>query len=101
MALTVGIGTVMDAKEVVVVVSGQSKALALHMCIEEATNHMWTVSALQQHPHPLIVCDEDATAELKVKTVRYFKSLEFVTKQLEAGAKGFRLDSVPSGIPDL
>ena len=36
---------------------------------------MWTISALQQHAKPLIVCDEPATMELKVKTVKYFKDL--------------------------
>lgn len=34
---------------------------------------MWTVSAFQMHPRTTIVCDEDATLELKVKTVKYFK----------------------------
>ena len=37
---------------------------------------MWTVSALQLHPHGIIVCDDDATDELKVGTVRYFKDIE-------------------------
>ena len=37
---------------------------------------MWTVSALQTHPHGMIVCDEASTDELKVKTVRYFKDIE-------------------------
>jgi glucosamine-6-phosphate deaminase len=41
---------------------------------------MWTLSALQLHPHPLIVVDEDATLELQVKTVRYFKSIEMVAR---------------------
>ena len=36
---------------------------------------MWTVSAVQEHPKAILVCDEDATMELKVKTVRYFKDL--------------------------
>ena len=36
---------------------------------------MWTVSAFQQHPNTVFVCDEDATMELKVKTVKYFKGL--------------------------
>jgi glucosamine-6-phosphate deaminase len=36
---------------------------------------MWTVSAFQQHPKTVIVCDENATMELKVKTVKYFKDL--------------------------
>lgn len=75
MALTVGVGTVMDARDVMVIITGANKALALHMAIEEGVNHMWTVSAFQQHPKTIFVCDEDATMELKVKTVKYFKGL--------------------------
>ena len=37
---------------------------------------MWTISALQMHPKALIVADEDACAELKVSTYRYFKDIE-------------------------
>ncbi|CAF1171824.1 unnamed protein product [Adineta ricciae] len=83
-ALTVGVGTVMDAREVLILISGVAKAYALHMAIEEGVNHMWTVSAFQNHPRFLCVCDEDATMELKVKTVRYFKSLMSVHSQLIA-----------------
>jgi len=75
-ALTVGVGTVMDAREVVIIVSGHSKALALRHAIEGSINHMWTVSALQMHQNGVIVCDEEATAELKVGTVKYFKDIE-------------------------
>ena len=74
-ALTVGVGTVMDAREVMILITGAHKAFALHMAIEEGVNHMWTVSAFQQHPRTVFVCDEDATMELKVKTVKYFKGL--------------------------
>jgi len=74
-ALTVGVGTVMDAREVLVLVTGISKSMALHEAIENGVNHMWTVSAIQMHPCGVIVADEDATAELKVKTVKYFKDI--------------------------
>ncbi|CAB3232720.1 unnamed protein product [Arctia plantaginis] len=74
-ALTVGVGTVMDAKEVMILITGVHKSLALAKAVEEGVNHMWTVSAFQQHPQTLFVCDEDATLELRVKTVKYFKSL--------------------------
>ncbi|CAF3512994.1 unnamed protein product [Rotaria sordida] len=84
-ALTVGVGTVMDAREVLILISGTSKAYALHMAIEEGVNHMWTVSAFQNHSRFLCVCDEDATMELKVKTVRYFKGLMSVHSQLING----------------
>ncbi len=79
-ALTVGVQTVLDAREVVAIVLGARKALALQKCIEEGVNHMWTLSSLQLHPHPMVVCDEDATLELRVKTVKYFKSIEQVAR---------------------
>jgi glucosamine-6-phosphate deaminase len=75
-ALTVGVKTVMDAREVLIIVSGFNKARALQKVVEEAVNHMWTVSALQLHPKGIIVCDDAATVELKVGTVNYFKDIE-------------------------
>lgn len=81
-ALTVGVGTVMDAREVMILITGQHKAYALHKAIEDGVNHMWTVSAFQMHPKALFVCDEDATLELKVKTVKYFKNLSLVHNKL-------------------
>lgn len=83
MALTVGVATVLEAREVVVVVTGQRKSLALSKAIEDGVNHLWTLSALQLHPWALIVVDEDATAELHVKTVKYFKSIERVQDEVE------------------
>ena len=58
-----------------ILITGVHKAFALHKAIEDGVNHMWTVSAFQQHPQTIFVCDEDATMELKVKTVKYFKGL--------------------------
>lgn len=75
-ALTVGVGTVMDSEEVLIIVNGYNKAIALQHAIEEGINHMWTISALQMHRKGIIVCDEDATAELKVGTYKYFKDIE-------------------------
>ncbi|XP_053232704.1 glucosamine-6-phosphate isomerase 1 isoform X1 [Podarcis raffonei] len=82
MALTVGVGTVMDAREVMILITGAHKAFALYKAIEEGVNHMWTVSAFQQHPRTVFVCDEDATLELKVKTVKYFQGLMLVHNKL-------------------
>ena len=41
MALTVGVQTVMDAREVIVIITGAHKAIALSKCIEEGISHMW------------------------------------------------------------
>ncbi|GAB3218028.1 glucosamine-6-phosphate deaminase [Algoriphagus aestuariicola] len=76
LALTVGVGTVMDAREVVIIVSGHQKSRALHKAVEGGVSHMWTLSALQLHNKSMIVCDEPATDELKVSTYKYFKDIE-------------------------
>ncbi len=75
-ALTVGVGTIMDAREIMILAQGYKKAIALQHAIEGNVNHLWTVSALQLHPRSMIVCDDEATLELKVKTVKYFMELE-------------------------
>lgn len=75
-ALTVGVGTVMDAKEVMILCNGHNKARALHHAVEGGVTQMWTISALQMHCHGIIVCDEAATDELKVGTYKYFKDIE-------------------------
>lgn len=75
-ALTVGVGTVLDAKEVLIMVNGHHKAQALYHAIEGSVTHMWTISALQLHQHAIIVCDEAACDQLKVGTYRYFKDIE-------------------------
>jgi glucosamine-6-phosphate deaminase len=80
-ALTVGVGTVMDSKEVVIIITGFNKARALREAVEGSISHMWTVSMLQMHQKCIFVCDEPATMELQVETVKYFNNLENVTKQ--------------------
>ena len=72
-ALTVGVGTVMAAREVLVLVNGHGKARALQQAVEGSVNQMWTITALQLHPKGII---EAACIELKVGTYRYFKDIE-------------------------
>ncbi len=76
LALTIGVATLMAAKEVMVLVTGRDKAQALKAAVEGSVNHLWTVSALQMHPKAIIVCDDSATMELRVKTLRYFSEIE-------------------------
>lgn len=75
-SVTVGVGTILDAKEVLIMVNGHNKARALAQVVEGAVNQMWTITALQLHPKGIIVCDEAATDELKVGTYKYFKDIE-------------------------
>ena len=80
-ALTVGVGTVMDAREVLIIITGFLKARALRQAVEGGISHMWTVSMLQMHRHAIIVCDDPATMELQVETVKYFKDIESVSQK--------------------
>lgn len=75
-SVTVGVGTILDAKEVLIMVNGHNKARALAQAVEGGINQMWTITALQLHPKGIIVCDEAATDELKVGTYKYFKDIE-------------------------
>ena len=75
-AMSVGVATVLDAKQVLILALGHKKARALQQCVEGPYSHVCTISAMQVHPHGIVVCDEPATAELKVGTYRYFKDIE-------------------------
>jgi glucosamine-6-phosphate deaminase len=75
-ALTVGVATILDAREVLILVNGHNKARALSHAVEEGVNHKWTVSMLQLHPKGIIVCDEEACDELTVGTYKYFLDIE-------------------------
>ncbi|MDR0388556.1 MAG: glucosamine-6-phosphate deaminase [Spirochaetaceae bacterium] len=75
-ALTVGIGTIMDARELLIIASGKNKAQALRNGIEGAVSHACPLSVLQLHRRSIMVCDEDAACALKDETVQYFKELE-------------------------
>ncbi len=78
LALTVGVATVMSAREVMILANGHAKARALREAVEGAVSQQWPISALQTHPNGMIICDEASTVELKVGTYRYFKDIEHV-----------------------
>lgn len=75
-ALTVGVGTIMDARCVMLIVNGYNKSRALHHGVEGSVSQEWTITALQMHPKAIIVCDEPACDDLKMKTYRYYKDIE-------------------------
>ena len=79
-ALSVGVATVTDSKEVVILAFGPKKARAIHDAVEGPYSHMCTVSALQNHQNGIIVADEASVGELKVNSYKYFKAVEAVEK---------------------
>ncbi|NIZ19228.1 glucosamine-6-phosphate deaminase [Entomospira culicis] len=75
-ALTMGVATVTDSREVLLLVTGHNKAEALARIVEGAVSHWWTASVLQMHNHALILCDESACDRLQVATYKYFKEID-------------------------
>ena len=75
-ALSVGVGTVTDSKEVLILINGHAKARALAKTVEGGVSHKWTCSALQMHNGAIIACDEEACGELTVDTYKYFLDIE-------------------------
>lgn len=75
-ALTVGVGTVMSAREVLILCNGHNKSRALQAAVEGPVTQMWTISVLQMHEKGIIVCDEAACEEIKHGTYKYFKDIE-------------------------
>lgn len=64
--LTMGIGTIMEAKKIVMLVTGKSKAAILAQMLEGPLTAMVPASILHFHPDVVVVCDEDAATELDV-----------------------------------
>jgi glucosamine-6-phosphate deaminase len=65
-AISMGVGTVLEARKLVMVASGKNKAPALAAAIEGPVTCMITASALQLHPDPIVFADEDAAGQLKM-----------------------------------
>ncbi|RJS60359.1 glucosamine-6-phosphate deaminase [Bacillus sp. PK3_68] len=64
-ALTMGIQTIMRAKEIVLLVSGESKAEAMVQLLTEEANESFPASALLAHPNVTVVVDEEALKKVE------------------------------------
>ena len=70
-AITMGVGTIMEARQTLMVANGQSKAEAIAACIEGPVTSMYTASVLQLHPRTKVFLDEEAASQLKMND--YYK----------------------------
>jgi glucosamine-6-phosphate deaminase len=65
MAITMGVGTIMEAKQCLLLASEESKAEAIARCVEGPITAEVPASALQMHPKAVILVDENAASQLK------------------------------------
>jgi glucosamine-6-phosphate deaminase len=66
-AITMGVGTIMEAKKIILLASGSSKAEPIAQSVEGPITSMHSASAIQLHPNTTIVVDRQASKELKEK----------------------------------
>ncbi|WP_319783842.1 glucosamine-6-phosphate deaminase [Oceanisphaera sp. IT1-181] len=65
-AISIGIGTLLDAEEVLLLVTGEHKAEALQAAVEGEVSPLWPISCLRLHERSILVCDEPASRLLSV-----------------------------------
>ncbi|MFC2948726.1 glucosamine-6-phosphate deaminase [Virgibacillus sediminis] len=59
-AVTMGIGTILDSKEIILLVSGKNKAAALARLLKGEVSESFPASALGEHPNTIIIADESS-----------------------------------------
>ena len=64
--LTQGVGTILDARHLVLVATGEAKAAAVASLVEGPVTAFFPASALQLHPHVSVVIDEAAAGQLRL-----------------------------------
>ena len=68
-ALSVGLVTIMESKEVIIMATGIKKAQALYHAFEDKTNTAWPITILQKHPRVFVLADKPAVSEIS-KTIK-------------------------------
>jgi glucosamine-6-phosphate deaminase len=66
-AITMGVGTILDSRKLVLVANGENKADAIAKAVEGPVTSMITASALQLHPDVDIYIDEAAASKLEMR----------------------------------
>lgn len=66
-AITMGVGTILDARKLLMVASGKAKAKAIAQAVEGPLTSMVTASAIQLHGDATVIVDEQAAAELTMR----------------------------------
>jgi len=85
-AITMGVGTILESREIALVATGEHKAAIVRRAVEGALSHEVAASYLQQHPNATVHLDAAAAAELtRVRTPWVLGEIEW-TRELELRA---------------
>lgn len=84
-ALTMGVGTILESRACVLLAFGESKAEAIAAAVEGPITSQITASALQLHRDVVVIIDEAAATKLKRRD--YYRDVENVQRMLESGKR--------------
>jgi glucosamine-6-phosphate deaminase len=84
MAITMGVGTIMEARQCLLLANGALKAEAIAQCVEGPITAAVPASALQMHPKAVILIDEESAS--KLQRADYHKRAYENRRKLEKGA---------------
>ena len=74
-ALSMGVGTICEAKKIILLAFGKNKADAVKNMVEGGMSQFCTASALQAHNDAWVFCDEEAASKLKLKKYYAWRGL--------------------------
>ena len=66
-AVTMGVGTILEARKLVLLANGANKADAVAAAVEGPVSAMCTASAMQLHADSIMFIDGDAAGKLKMR----------------------------------
>lgn len=73
-ALTMGMGTILKAKEIIILASGESKAEAVYHAVQGNITTLWPVSALKEHKNSFILADAKALSLVSKSVLEEYKN---------------------------
>ncbi len=73
LAITMGIGTITEARRILLMAFGEHKASAIANAVESPLSALWPASILQMHPNTTFLIDEAAASKLKMRD--YYKEV--------------------------
>jgi len=84
LSVTMGVGTIMKSKLIVLLASGKKKSKAIKHTIEGSISSFWPASILQQHPKAKIIIDNEASSLLNRKEYykKVFKRKQYINKKI-------------------
>ena len=74
MALSMGVGTICEARKCILLAFGKGKADAVKGCVEGPMSQFCTASALQAHNDAWVFCDEEAASKLTLRKYYAWRS---------------------------